>query len=374
MKIIGTNSTGYPQTRNFHGLPFLKYRVEKKYNLYKIPEFIYFKFASSSNFKISNSFSDLDIHNVEMYHFFNALSYGKTPWVTTFETSLPRWGNKNTRKGLELIAGASCKKIIALSNCSADIQRAYVTKNASELLATIEEKLMVLHPPQVCPPIETIKKGAQDKLVFTIVGSDFFRKGGKEVLTAFDRLYKNGTTDWHLNIVSKLHYGDYASRSTLNDLEFVKKIISGYPDHITHHTSLPNPEVLELFRKTHIALLPTYADTYGYSALEAQSYGCPVISTNIRALPEINNSDIGWCIDVKKNELGNAILKTENDLISFSDHLTDELERTLRGIFDHPEDIAVKGLKSFKKLEHSISNNTKVLEQLYDEITGTGKS
>ena len=76
----------------------------------------------------------------------------------------------------------------------------------------------------------------------------------------------------------------------------------------------------------------------------------------------------------KKNELGNAILKTENDLISFSDHLTDELERTLRGIFDHPEDIAVKGLKSFKKLEHSISNNTKVLEQLYDEITGTGKS
>ena len=39
---------------------------------------------------------------------------------------------------------------------------------------------------------------------------------------------------------------------------------------------------------SHIGLLPTYNDSYGYSVIEFFSYGCPVITTNILALPEIN--------------------------------------------------------------------------------------
>ena len=58
---------------------------------------------------------------------------------------------------------------------------------------------------------------------------------------------------------------------------------------IFYHKILFNSEVMNILKNTHVGLLPTYADTYGYSVLEAQSFGCPVITTNIRAMPEINN-------------------------------------------------------------------------------------
>ena len=62
---------------------------------------------------------------------------------------------------------------------------------------------------------------------------------------------------------------------------------------ISYVPKLTNNETLELMKKSHIGLLPTYADTYGYSVLEFQAAGCPVITTNVRALPEINNNNLG---------------------------------------------------------------------------------
>ncbi|MFW2788163.1 glycosyltransferase, partial [Acinetobacter baumannii] len=58
----------------------------------------------------------------------------------------------------------------------------------------------------------------------------------------------------------------------------------------------------------HIGLLPTWADTFGYSVLEFQACGCPVISTDVRALSEINNNDIGWLINVDKNKYGEIVV------------------------------------------------------------------
>jgi len=368
-KILGTNTIGYNQNRNFAALPYEKYRFEKKQNLHKIPAFLYNKLTNKTHQYYWNSYRDFDLNKVELFHFFNALSYGNKPWITTFETSIPRWGDKNIEKGLELIASKACKKIIALSNCATNVQRMVVAKSFPHYIDVIEEKLITLHPAQVCPPIKDIEKTISDRLNFTIVGGDFFRKGGKEILIAFDRLYERGITDWNLNIVSRMEFGDYASRSTTKDLEIALQIIDKYPNNITYKKFLSNKEVLNLFKNTHIGLLPTYADTYGYSVLEAQSYGCPVITTNIRALPEINNSDLGWVINVKKDDMGNAILNTEKDIKTFSDNLINELEVLLYSIINNSESVINKGLKSYEKLEKSITYNTEFLEKIYDEIT-----
>ncbi len=48
-------------------------------------------------------------------------------------------------------------------------------------------------------------------------------------------------------------------------------------------------------RTADIGMLPSYADTYGFSVLEAQA-GNAVITTDIRALPEVNNPAVGWLI------------------------------------------------------------------------------
>lgn len=367
-KTIGTHTIGYPEKRNFVDLPFKKYQFQKVQNLHKIPAFLYHKSTKKTHQYYWNSFRDFDLHKVDLYHFFNTMSYGKKPWLCTFETSLPRWGGRNTAKGVKLIAGDPCRKIVALSHCAANIQRIFLRDNFPEYFDSINEKLIVLHPSQVCPPKEDIKKLTNSKLIFTLVGADFFRKGGKEILLAFDRIYKDGITDWQLNIVSKMDYGDYASKTELTDLKDAFKLIENYPNHIFHRYSLPNQEVLSLFRKTHIGLLPTYADTYGYSVLESQSYGCPVISTNIRALPEINNPELGWVIEMEKDELGNAILSSKESRLKFSNRLVEELQKTLMEIFKNPELIEIKGLKSYERLNYSVDSNTEFLENLYDEI------
>jgi len=53
-------------------------------------------------------------------------------------------------------------------------------------------------------------------------------------------------------------------------------------------------------RRFALALLPTCAETHGDVVLEAQANGCPVITTDIRTLPEINPSEIGYLIEVPK--------------------------------------------------------------------------
>lgn len=73
---------------------------------------------------------------------------------------------------------------------------------------------------------------------------------------------------------------------------------------ITYIKSLPNKKVLELCKKAHIGCLPTLQDTYGYSTLEMQACGCPVVTTNIRACSEINSDDCGWFVPVKIDNIG----------------------------------------------------------------------
>ena len=367
-RVVGTHTVNYAEIRNFIGLPFEKYAFEKKQNLYKIPAVAYTRLTNKTHSYYWNSYRDFDLNKVDLFHFFNTISFGNTPWITTFETFLPRREGKNDEAGLKLMAGEACQKLIAMSECAANIQRTFLSDKYPQFLDVINEKLMVLHPAQKCPPREEVQKDISGPLTFTIVGSDFFRKGGKEILIAFDRLSEKGIQDWCLNIVSKMQFGDYASRTTKEDVRFAHKLIDKYPHNINYQSQIPNAEVLALFKKTHIGLLPTYADTYGYSVLEAQSFACPVISTNIRALPEINSHELGWLIEVSKDSWGNAILTSEKYISAFSSHLVDELEKTLTEIFENPSQILAKGERAYQKLLPSIEHNTQVLENLYDGI------
>lgn len=373
-RIIGTSTLGYNEVRNISGLPFSKYQVVKKQHLNKLPAHLYFKWKGAMHKYYWYAFRDFDLNNVAMYHFFNSLSFGKKPWVTTFETAIPRWGDWDNRhrtvKGLRLIAGNPCKKIIAMSDCNAQIQRRQVEAHFPAFSDVINEKLMVLHPPQK-PLIDSVEEKPTNKdVVFTIVGSDFFRKGGREVLQVFDHLFKAGKRNWRLNIISKMQYGDYASRATSSDLAEAERIINRYPHNVFHARQLPNKKVLTLLKDSDVALLPTYGDTYGYSVLEAQAAGCPVITTNIRALPEINNNEIGWMIEVPKDEMGNGVLDTPEERQVFSTIVFDQLYAIIESILSQPDKVLPKGIKSLQKIrrQHSITHNTAVLENLYDEI------
>ncbi len=125
--------------------------------------------------------------------------------------------------------------------------------------------------------------------------------------------------------------------------------------------------MLELLKNADVGLLPTWADTYGLSVLEAQASGCPVITTNVRALPEINNNHVGWLIKVPKDELGEAIYATDEDRQKLSQSIQSGLESDIRSIVADPSVIALKGQAALDQIraEHDPQAYAESLRQIY---------
>ena len=124
---------------------------------------------------------------------------------------------------------------------------------------------------------------------------------------------------------------------------------------------------MQLFKKTHIGLLPTFGDSYGYSLLEAQANGCPVISTDLRALSEINNNDAGWLIEVPKNEFRNGKLATIKERQVFSEIIQNELYRIIKEICENKRSIKIKGEKALERIKqhHNPLDKVEFLEKIY---------
>jgi len=373
-KIVGINSLGYNQTRNIAGLPFKNFEVKKVYDFYKIPTHLYYKLKNYSHYYYLNSFNDFGLNKVDVLHFFNAISYGSKPWLTTSEYVVPRYFSANanvTRKGLLQLTKPNFKKLISMSQAAHDYELNFLNENFSDLKDEVIAKMQVILPSQklLLNNLED-KKTPTNCMVFTLIASNnFFGKGGKELLNVFDVLLSK-KYDIKLNIIPKITYGDWASQSTKQGYDAAMKIVSKYPNNIFNYDFLPNAEVLKILNETHIGLLPTYAETFGYSALESMASGCPVISTNIFALPEINNNELGWLIDVPKQPSGDGIIKTENDRKVFSKILEDGLLQCIVEAYSNPEKVKEKAMKNLKYIDenHKPENNANIIEGIYEDI------
>ncbi len=368
-KIIGTNALTYPELRNFAELEFEDFEFRKVLDAYKFPAYILYKFKNKINRKWQNSFSDFGFNSCDFFHFFNVISIGSKPFITTYETALPRWRDtdEDFRAGLKLIAKDNCKAIIALSQCAYKRQETIVHKYAAELSEAIRAKNMVLLPPQI-PFIDSIdeKRKPSETIVFTIVGADFFRKGGKAILQAFDHLLAL-KENVNLNIVSTLNYGDYASKTTRTDYDEAIAIIRKYPEHIKLFQKLGNTEVKQLLLETDVALLPSLAETFGYFILEAQAAGCPVITTDIRAMPEINNTAMGWIINTRMQGSDDADISKPGLL---NDKITEQLVAIIESITNDLTIIKTKGQLALQNIieNHSPTKHRESLMKLYNSI------
>ena len=342
-------------------------------------------------FDLNNQFDDFELNNVDLLHFSNGISYGRTPWVTHFETVIPRFSNLMQRyhgkekssikmtplitRGFEALAHPACKQIIAWSSCAAEMQRDLLSELPVEKREAIMSKLVVLHPPQevLRELVEERQYDATNPIRFFLVGAGFFRKGGREVLLAFEKLIREEQAPIKLIIVSSLRLDSYAAQETESDREWAFEFIRVHSEWIEYYASLPNEEVIELMKAYDVGLLPTWAETYGLSVLEAQACGCPVISTDIRALPEINNINVGWLIRVPKNEMGEALYSTAEERAKLSEQIQAGLEAIIRGIVAYPSVIATKGQASIERIKtfHDPQDYADRLRSIYQAALGS---
>lgn len=320
-------------------------------------------------FDLNNQFEDFDINKVDLLHLMNGVSYGKTPWVVSFETIVPRLTELVTRhqganrgealltpsvrRALEALGGNACRQLIAWSENSAKIQKDLLREFPAEFSQPILNKLMVLHPPQeVLSKVKPMRAPtAEEPLRFVLVGAAFFRKGGRELFEAFRKLHEEEGLPVRLVVISSLRLEPYAAHENEFDVDWAKDVIDSKPKWLEYYASLPNEQVLSLMKQADVGLLPSWADTYGLSVIEAQACGCPVITTDIRAFPEMNNNRVGWMIKVPKNELGEALYTNETDRQLLSETIRKGLEEIVREIVGNPQLIVDKGTLALEKIK-----------------------
>jgi glycosyltransferase involved in cell wall biosynthesis len=149
--------------------------------------------------------------------------------------------------------------------------------------------------PAVLPVPEHLRPDGAD-VRHILFSGDFFRKGGVNVVDAFLRLLSR-YPDLRL-VVCCDPVIDFGTRSP--------ELKARYLDLITNHPNIDfigrvsrERMLTEILPRTHIYLIPTYAEAFGFAVLEAMAYGIPVVSTNICAMPEIiEDGANGYAIDV----------------------------------------------------------------------------
>jgi glycosyltransferase involved in cell wall biosynthesis len=331
--------------------------------------------------------------NVDFFHFFNTLNlHAKLPWGVTFETLVPCFepyidfhkgnhirGNKqktkNVKKYLKALSNEKCKFLIAISESTYNIQVSLLD-HFPKYRKMILHKMIVLHPPQELIATKSDLENKPDTTVvnFMFVGRDFFRKGGVEVVNVF-RAIECTYPNFHIDIIGDLDDKLFLSENMpKKEKEDTITFFKTKQKRFTFYKSIDNKELLErMVSRIHVGLLPTKTDTYGYSVLEFQAAGCPVITANSRALKEINNADCGWLIDVKQNEFGETFHFNKEGSDDLKIEIESQLKSIIIDILENPKTIYKKSINSLDRIknEHSLEEYSKKIENIYNTIVAT---
>lgn len=323
----------------------------------------------------------------DVFHFFNCINLGMhSKWVISVESGVP-WPVSVTRcvesedadlssiaqdkyveRRIKALANSNCLGLLALSDCTENIQREII-KQFPQYESIIAKKMITLLPPQKLIIGDVLEKGVtwseEEPLTFIYVGSDFYRKGGRETVLVLSELHKRYS--FKLILISSMAVDEKRYMRTENDEKESKCLIEKNKDWIEYYDRLPNTEVLEKMKKAHVCLLPTWMDTFAYSVLEAQACGTPVISTSLRALTEINNENVGWLIDVPVNRLNNPLHLTREQQDNFSEKLLNGLYDKVEYVLQHREEIKDKAMKCLVKIKdyHSPQKYEEKLRMVY---------
>lgn len=383
---IGLTRKSYPEKRciitsNEHDYIFQKHSDITRY-LRKVPIL---------NRKIKE-FTFIPVYNpkVDLYHSFNDICITNKRWLVTFETMLPRFNiidgyhrqeisaypaYEVVNSYLKRIAASNCLSAIAISQSTFRIQKELLN-SYPEVKRSILNKTQIIYPPQnKLITEESLYEKTYDKLKLIFVGNDFYRKGGSELVLAIDELIneqKIVEDDVEVVLVGNLNkpynyvLGNYQDKevyvNSIQDIINKRRNIKILP-------KVKNELLLEIIKDSHIGFLPTWADTFGYSVLEFQASGCPVISTNVRALPEINNSQVGWMINVDTNTLGEIVIDSYEKKQTIRRVIIDGLKSAILECLDNKELIRQKAIKALDRIEkvHSIEKYNKKLTQIYNQ-------
>lgn len=205
-----------------------------------------------------------------------------------------------------------------------------------------------------------------------LFSGDFFRKGGVNVIDAFERLQKD-FSNISLNVCSDEKIDFNTSNSEMR-IKYLRKIENNKS--ITFGR-IPRSEMINtILPETDIYLLPTYQEAFGYAVLEAMAFGIPVISTNHMAIPEImNDGKSGFLIDTSMYDCDELFKGyVVNDIPDdFRAHVTENLYIQLKKLVksvDLRRQMGTEGI-NIARDKFSFEERNKTLSKIYNEVMGS---
>ena len=403
MKTIGILSKNYAAKRLFlNKIGEFQYKDIRFYNwyLWKNAHLWFLRAIGKLNMtpeeaaaKLFYDYKAIAPTGCDVFHFFNTINHSNTPpnWVISVESCVP-WPLEVTRivesdnpdfslikdnsyvlEAMKRLASNNCLALLPLSHCSYNIQKSLITQ-FPQYEKRISEKLIALLPPQELKIKSLDEKGLSygeaETFTFVYVGRNYFRKGGRDTVEVLAKLHKK--YQFKLILISALDKDEAKYERTDHDLEDAQALIEANKEWIEYYPSLPNNQVLDKIKKAHVALLPTWMDTFAYSVLECQACGTPVISTSLRALTELNDASVGWLIDVPVNKLNNPIMNTPEDFIRFESQLQKGLESAICHVLDNRLEVREKAANCLLRIQkrHNPQRYNECLRLAYEGKVG----
>jgi glycosyltransferase involved in cell wall biosynthesis len=235
----------------------------------------------------------------DLVHAFNRIPLHFKPFIIGFESHLPRgFGMENTRFYswmTDRLASPQCRAIVAISDWA---RRSFLAQHAGDArLETLTSKLSVQYPSIGMPRLDSFET-PMSPLRLLFVGNHFARKGGCVCLRIAELAHDRGVPI-ELDIASSLEIGAASWTDPTNRSYFDRYFDLLRLPNVTHHGKLANREVLSRMRSAHFTMLPTFSDTFGFSAVESMANGTPVVGTRQGALPEfIHDGRDGLLLDL----------------------------------------------------------------------------
>ncbi len=260
----------------------------------------------------------------------------------------------------QLFLQPNLKKLVVWSQAGLETFASYGKITDQRIL----DKLTMVYP--------AVRRMSDDQIRFKdeplqlLFSGDFFRKGGANVIDAFERAQQKYPSI-HLVLCC-----DERIDFNTADLDLRAR----YLDRIRRNQGITFGRVTRedlltrILPDTDIFLLPTYADTFGFAALEAMSFGIPVVTSNCFALPEMIDDGIsGFLIDLNKfggDSLfsGYVVNKLPDD---FREYMSEEVYRHLCALIESRqlrESVGLAGLE-LARTKFSIENRNARMSEIY---------
>jgi glycosyltransferase involved in cell wall biosynthesis len=300
------------------------------------------KWTNRLNLPLTNAWKTKQRKSYDLIHCAHCLSKNKNkPWVADMESVWSMWvSGMNTKIGKEKV-----RKILSDDNCKKIMPWTENTKKEIvNIFPEIKGKLEVLYP---AVPVRDNKNKRKGRFTILFIGRDYRLKGGKIALGVFKRLKE---IDPSIRTI-------FVSR-------YPEGLEEDYPG-VEFHNILPQKDIYTLLSGANLFLYPSLMDTFGFSILEAMSFGVPTIALETKLTKSVKEI-------ITENKTG-KIIKTGCNINSQEgselETTTKKLIETIRVLMRKEgklKGMRIECLKQIKDGKFSIKQRNKRLRKIYE--------